>query len=121
MKSDAPNPEPKGLSSKRVSSNKYSLVEHRNRNKEPHKPAVSSRDDRPVQGLKTVKNNIRCNAMEAINSSPKQRKGEEVHLHDEYGKILACLMSVKAAMEEEKQLVECTLQTNMGYPQRRLK
>lgn len=54
--------------------------------------------------------------MEAINSSPKRRKDEDVRLHDEYGKVPAYLSSVKAAMEEEKALVEMYVAEQYGPP-----
>ena len=83
-------------------------VEHHNRNKETHKPAVPSRDDKPVQGLKTSKNYLNCNAVEVINSSPKKRKEVEVPYiaREGYGKVPAYLETVKAEIEHEKELVD---------------
>ncbi|KAL3796756.1 hypothetical protein HJC23_010903 [Cyclotella cryptica] len=104
LKSEAPNP--KDFLRKGSREMKIPLVEHHNRNKESQKPSVPSRDDRPVQGLKTFTNFVTCNALEVINSSPKKRKGDEVGFHDEYGKVPAYLLSVKATIEQEKQLVE---------------
>ena len=83
-------------------------VEHHNRNKEAHKPSVPSRDDKPVQGLKTSQNYVNCNAVEVINSSPKKRKEMEVPFtaREDYGKVPAYLETVKAEIEHEKELVD---------------
>ena len=106
MKSDAPNP--KVYLRKGTRATKIPLVEQHlvNRNKESYKPPVPSRHDKPLLGLKTDKNYVTCNAIEVINSTPKQIKGEEIRLHDEFGKVPTYLTSVKAAIEQEKQIVE---------------
>ena len=114
-KSETPNP--KTFLRKGSRAPIVSLVEHNYRNKESYKPKVPSKHDRPVQGLKTSKNFVNCNALEVINSSPKKRKGEEVRMHDEYGKIPSYLSSVKAAIEQEKQLVEKHVSEQYGAPQ----
>jgi len=111
-KSDAPNP--KIFLRKGSHVTNIPLVEHQNRQKEFHKPPVPSRDARPVKGLMTSKNFVNCNALEVINSSPKTRKGEEVRLHDEYGRVPSYLSSVKAAIEQEKQLVEMYVAEQYG-------
>ena len=77
-----------------------------NRNKESYKPPVPSRSDKPVLGRRTDKNYIACNAVEVIQSTPKRTQEEDIRLHEEYGKIPSYLSSVKAAMEQERQLVE---------------
>ncbi|KAL9179849.1 hypothetical protein ACHAXT_007819 [Thalassiosira profunda] len=82
-------------------------VEHPDRSKEAHKPAVPSRNDKPAQGLRTSKNYINCNAVEIINSSPKKRKEEVPYTaKEDYGKVPAYLESVKAEIEHEKELVD---------------
>ena len=103
---DAPNP--KSYLKKGTRSTQIPLVERHpvNRNKESYKPPVPSRSDKPVLGRRTDKNYITCNAVEVIQSTPKQVQGEEIRLHEEYGKIPSYLSSVKAAMEKERQLVE---------------
>lgn len=112
--SDAPNP--KFYLRKGTRATKIPLVEQHpvNRNKESYKPAVPSRNDKPVQGLKTDKNYVTCNAIEVINSIPKQTKGEEVRLHEEYGKVPTYLSSVKAAIENEKKIVETYVASQYG-------
>lgn len=73
-----------------------------------NKPAVPSRNDKPVQGLRTDKNYLNCNAVEAINSSPKKRKEVEVPFiaREDYGKVPAYLETVKAEIQHEKELVD---------------
>jgi len=75
-----------------------------------NKPAVPSRNDKPIQGLQKDKNYLNCNAVEAINSSPKKRKEVEVPFiaREDYGKIPAYLetVNVKAEIQHEKELVD---------------
>jgi len=73
-----------------------------------NKPAVPSRNDKPTQGLRTDKNYLNCNAIEAINSSPKKRKEVEVSYiaREDYGKVPAYLETVKAEIQHEKELVD---------------
>ena len=73
-----------------------------------NKPAVPSRNDKPTQGLRTDKNYLNCNAVEAINSSPKKRKEVEVQFiaREDYGKVPAYLETVKAEIQHEKELVD---------------
>eukprot|EP00579_Thalassiosira_antarctica_P015324 CAMPEP_0201931818 /NCGR_PEP_ID=MMETSP0903-20130614/28182_1 /ASSEMBLY_ACC=CAM_ASM_000552 /TAXON_ID=420261 /ORGANISM="Thalassiosira antarctica, Strain CCMP982" /LENGTH=262 /DNA_ID=CAMNT_0048471247 /DNA_START=6 /DNA_END=794 /DNA_ORIENTATION=+ len=91
-------------------------VEHRNRNKDAHKPAVPLRNDNPVQGLKTSKNYLNCNAVEAIDSAPKKRKETEVpHIaREDYGQVPAYLQTVKAEIEHEKELVDMYVEEQYG-------
>jgi len=106
LPSEAPDPKVylrKGTRSTKIPLVKQHLV---NRNKESYKPPVPSRDDKPVQGLKTDKNYITSNAIEVINSTPKQSRREGIRLHEEYGKVPGYLSSVKAAIEHEKQIVD---------------
>jgi hypothetical protein len=112
--SEAPNP--KTYLRKGTRATKIPLVEQHPviRNKESYKPPVPSRNDKPLQGLTTDKNYITCNAIEAINSIPKQMKGGEVRLHDEYGKVPSYLSSIKATIEHEKRLVEMYVAEQCG-------
>ena len=73
-----------------------------------NKPSVPSRNDKPLQGLRTDKNYLNCNAVEAINSSPKKRKEIEVSFiaREDYGKVPAYLETVKAEIQLEKELVD---------------
>eukprot|EP00970_Alexandrium_tamarense_P011842 scaffold2578_cov197-Alexandrium_tamarense.AAC.8 len=109
-------PDPKSFLRKGSRATNIPTVEHHNRTKEPHKPSVPSRNDKPVQGLKNSKDFVTCNAVEAINSNPKKRMDEEVRLHEEYGKVPAYLDSVKAAMEQEKQLIDMYVAEQSGRP-----
>ena len=73
-----------------------------------NKPVVPSRNDKPVQGLRADKNYLNCNAVEAINSSPKKRKEVEVPFvaREDYGKVPTYLETVKAEIQHEKELVD---------------
>ena len=88
------------------------------RNKEVLKPAVPSRKDKPVQGLKTSKNYINCNAVEIIDSEPKKCGTPEVSFIDkeDYGKVPAYLAKVKAKIQSEKELVNQFVQEQFWGP-----
>jgi hypothetical protein len=104
--SEAPNP--KVYLRKGTRDTNIPLVEKHPliRNKESYKPPIPSRNDKPVQGLKSDKNYVTCNAIEMIKSFPKQTRDEQIRLHEEYGKVPTYLSSVKAVIEQEKKLVE---------------
>lgn len=89
-------------------------VEHKN--KDVIKPPVPSRDDKPVQGLKTSKDYVNCNAVEIINSTAKKRKEMEAPFtsRDGYGKVPAYLANVKAEIEHEKELVDMYVEEQYG-------
>lgn len=72
------------------------------------KPAVPSRDDRPVMGLTTSKNFIVANAVENILAVPKQVETSEVNFMDkpDYGKVPEYLQQVKATIAEEERLLK---------------
>lgn len=91
-------------------------VEHHNRNKDANKPSVPLRKDKPVQGLKTSKNYVNCNAVEVINSAPKKRKDFEVPFiaREDYGKVPAYLETVKAEIEHEKDVVDMYVADQYG-------
>lgn len=106
----APNPKTflrRGTREQRSEENIPS-VEHHNRSKDCLKPSVPTRNDKPVVGIKTMRNYITSNALEAIRSEPKKRKSDEPRYteREEYGKVPAYLADVKAAIENEKKLVE---------------
>jgi len=72
------------------------------------KPPVPSSDDRPVMGLKTRKNYITSNAIEAIIQEPKcvDRK-EPLYIEKEnYGKIPNYLPKVQDAIQKEQKIVD---------------
>jgi len=82
---------------------------HDNDNKPKYsKPSVPSSDDRPVMGLKTRKNYVISNAVEAIIQEPKcvDRK-ESLYIGKEnYGRIPSYLPKVKEAMQKEQKIVD---------------
>jgi hypothetical protein len=108
--SEAPNPKTFLRKGTREHRNEENIphVEHHNRNKDCPKPAVPSRNDKPRMGLKATRNYIASNALEAIRSEPKKRKGDEPRYteREDYGKVPAYLANVKAEIENEKALVE---------------
>ena len=88
------------------------------RDKQVLKPAVPSREDKPIQGLKTSKNYIHCNAVEIINSEPKKCGTPDVSFlaKEDYGKVPAYLAKVKARIQNEKELVNQFVQEQFVGP-----
>ncbi|EJK62477.1 hypothetical protein THAOC_16912 [Thalassiosira oceanica] len=88
------------------------------RNKQVLKPAVPSRKDKPIQGLKASKNYINCNAVEIIHSEPKKCGTTEVYFlaKEDYGKVPAYLAKVKAKIQNEKELVNQFVQEQFLGP-----
>lgn len=85
------------------------------------KPAVPSRDEKPVMGLQTTKNFLVANAVENILAVPKKLNDEEPRyvLKNDYGQVPEYLSEVKAAIEEEKAVLREYLeeeQTAEGGP-----
>mmetsp|Transcript_14018 Transcript_14018/g.26374 ORF Transcript_14018/g.26374 Transcript_14018/m.26374 type:complete len:181 (-) Transcript_14018:22-564(-) len=72
------------------------------------KPPIPSSDDRPIMGLKTTKNFIVSNAVQAIIQEPKivNIKEESFLEKETYGKIPSYLSKVKQDIQREKELVE---------------
>lgn len=93
-------------------------MDHHNRNKDTNKPPVPSRNDKPVQGLKTSHKYVNGNAVEVINSAPKKRKDMEVPYiaREDYGKVPAYLETVKGEIEHEKELVDLYVAEQFGPP-----
>jgi cellobiose phosphorylase len=73
----------------------------------PKNPAVPRKDERPIMGLQTTKNYLVANAVENILAVPKKVSSNNVRYTEkkEYGKVPAYLGNVKAAIEEEKQMM----------------
>lgn len=92
-----------------------SLEQHK-REKDVHKPPVPSRHDNPAKAVKTAKNYVYCNAIEAINSPPGKRKEIELPYWEceDYGKVPAYLETVKAEIEKEKKLVDKYVSEKFG-------
>lgn len=73
-----------------------------------NKPSVPSSDDRPVMGLKTRKNYITSNAINAIIQEPKCVNIKECLYIDKenYGMIPSYLPKVKEAIQKEQKIVD---------------
>jgi hypothetical protein len=72
------------------------------------KPAVPSKDDRPVMGIKTKKDFVSHNAASAILSSPPKLKEDsgDFMCHEGYGKIPEYLTNVKQQIRLEQELID---------------
>ena len=72
------------------------------------KPAVPSREDKPVMGIKTEKNFITHNAASAILSSPPRLNHEnrDFMQHESYGKVPKYLSKVKNEIQREQEIIE---------------
>lgn len=72
------------------------------------KPAVPSREEKPIMGLKTCKNFITANAVEAILSEPRKIDKENVDFMEKegYGKVPDYLDRVKGEVQRENELVD---------------
>jgi hypothetical protein len=118
--SEAPNPKTFLRKGTREHRNEKNIphVEHRNRDKDRPKPPVPSRSDKPMMGLQATRNYITSNALEAIRSEPKKRKGDEPRYteREDYGKVPAYLANVKAEIQKEKALVEMYVAEQNGNP-----
>ena len=79
------------------------------------KEHVPSRSDRPIMGLKTSKNYIKSNAVDAILSQPKIKPNTEINYleKDTYGKVPDYLGNIKEELEREKTLIEGIVEDNM--------
>eukprot|EP00163_Fabomonas_tropica_P005351 TRINITY_DN14863_c0_g1_i1.p1 TRINITY_DN14863_c0_g1~~TRINITY_DN14863_c0_g1_i1.p1 ORF type:complete len:248 (+),score=85.85 TRINITY_DN14863_c0_g1_i1:421-1164(+) len=72
------------------------------------KPAVPKRSERPLMGVKTEKNFVTANAVDAILSVPSKRPQEEFNFtkKKDFGKKPAYLDKVKNEVEAERQYIE---------------
>ena len=78
-------------------------------------PKVPSKYDQPIYGLKSNKNFITANAVEAILQVPKQIPQEPNYLEKEdFGKIPAYLSDIKSEIERENKLVQRYVDQKLG-------
>ena len=77
---------------------------------------MPSCNDKPIIGLKTCKNYIVANAIQAIIQTPKNVCTDEIRFtqKDTYGKVPEYLCEVKKAIEKEKQFVDNCVQEQYG-------
>ena len=90
------------------------------RNKSNNKPSVPLNDEKPIMGLKTCKNFIASNAVEAILKSPV-RKNQQDDIgfteKENYGKVPEYLSKVKQEIKREQEIVEnCVLNSQQNSP-----
>lgn len=80
------------------------------------KPSIPKRSERPVYGLKTVKNFITANAVETILQIPKVPETIEPDYlkKADYGKPPAYLSQVKEEIKRENQLIDAYVKEQMG-------
>jgi len=79
-------------------------------------PEVPDRSDKPVLGIRTNKNFITANAVQAILQVPRiVDKGEENYLEKEdYGKVPSYLNDVKEEIKREKDMIDRYVKEQMG-------
>ena len=72
------------------------------------KPAVPSRDDKPVMGITTAKDFVSHNAASAILSAPPKLGEDDGDFmrHEEYGKVPAYLTNVKQQIQLEQEIID---------------
>lgn len=72
------------------------------------KPLVPRREDKPVMGLRTSKNFITANAVEAILSVPQmpQNDGVDYISKEDYGKVPEYLSQVKEEIRRENDMID---------------
>lgn len=75
---------------------------------QPLKPSIPTADDKPVMGLRSEKNFVTSNAVEAICTQPKRRQqAPELAIHRaSFGKVPKYLESIKAGLADEREWME---------------
>lgn len=91
-------------------SSKYSSV----------KPAVVKASDRPVMGIRTTKNFITANAVEAILAAPRvpPSSKSDYKNKDDYGKVPEYLVKVKEEIRRENEMIDRYIKDRMGVQER---
>jgi hypothetical protein len=79
-------------------------------------PALPSKEDRPVMGIKTNKNFITANAVEAILQVPKTLESKELNYleKEDYGKVPNYLDQVKEEIKRENDMIDKYVKEQMG-------
>lgn len=79
-------------------------------------PALPSRADRPVMGIKTNKNFVTANAVEAILQVPKSTESKELNYleKEDYGKVPEYLDQVKEEIKRENDMIDKYVKEQMG-------
>lgn len=81
------------------------------------KVLVPRRDEKPVMGLKTSKNFITANAVEAILQVPKPHGSAEADYlkKADYGQVPGYLGQVKEEIRRENEMIDAYVKEQMGY------
>ena len=80
------------------------------------KPTIPDRRDRPVMGIKTSKNFITANAVEAILQVPKAVENGELNYmkKEDFGKVPSYLLEVKEEIRRENDMIDKYVKEKMG-------
>ena len=84
----------------------------------PKKAAVPSRAERPAHGLRTKKNYVTSNALEAILMAPPAAKAPQPRFmtRADFGTVPAYLADVKAEVRAETELIDQFVREQAGTP-----
>eukprot|EP01006_Ploeotia_vitrea_P058040 TRINITY_DN68683_c0_g1_i1.p1 TRINITY_DN68683_c0_g1~~TRINITY_DN68683_c0_g1_i1.p1 ORF type:complete len:262 (-),score=-0.44 TRINITY_DN68683_c0_g1_i1:110-895(-) len=86
------------------------------KHKESRKDAIPDRNSQPVMGIRTTKNFVTANAVEAILAAPKVIPVAESNYmkKEDYGKIPAYLKQVKEEIRRENDMIDQYVKARMG-------
>lgn len=81
------------------------------------KPTVPDRRERPIMGIKTSKNFITANAVEAILQVPKSIEVGELNYmkKEDFGKVPDYLYEVKEEIRRENEMIDKYVKEQMGH------
>jgi hypothetical protein len=96
--------------SNRAQSKEFTYVDTR-------KSKVPDKRDRPVMGIKTAKNFITSNAVEAILQVPKVAENGELNYmkKEDFGKVPSYLHEVKEEIRRENDMIDKYVKEQMGH------
>ena len=78
-------------------------------------PKVPSKDDQPIYGLKSSKNYVTANAVEAILQVPKQLPQEPNYLlKEDYGKVPSYLNGIRSEIDREREMIQKYVDQRLG-------
>lgn len=85
--------------------------------KEKTRPAVPTKEDKPVMGITSNKNFITANAVEAILMVPKSNGKPELNYlkKEDYGQVPEYLTHVKEEVRRENEMIDKYINEQMGY------
>jgi hypothetical protein len=79
-------------------------------------PGLPNRNERPVMGIKTNKNFITANAVEAILQAPRSLESKELNYlqKEDYGKVPEYLGQVREEIKRENEMIDKYVKEQMG-------